>query len=100
MRFFIVSSHEERRICDDFEKKPQAVSRKTGSGSSNMAMTQNICEQTLLVKNQSKRFDWSAQRPDLNAIENLWDELKTKVHLATPPNLEEVERFTKEKWAR
>lgn len=38
------------------KKKPQAVSRKTGSGSSNMAMTQNICEQTLLVKNQSKRY--------------------------------------------
>lgn len=25
-------NHEERRICEEFERKPQAVSSKTGSG--------------------------------------------------------------------
>lgn len=32
-------------------------------------------------------------------IENLWTELKTKVHARGPSDLEELERFAKEEWA-
>lgn len=36
---------------------------------------------------------------DLKPIENLWVELKTKLHASRPSNLEELERFSKEEWA-
>lgn len=36
---------------------------------------------------------------DLKPIENLWVELKTKLHASRTSNLEELERFAKEEWA-
>ena len=55
--------------------------------------------QNTLQKTKVNVMDWAAQRPDLNPVENLWGELKTKVHVRRPSNLEELERFTKEEWA-
>ena len=42
----------------------------------------------------------AAQSPDLNPTENLWRQLKKKVHVRKPSNLHELERFAKEEWAR
>ena len=39
-----------------------------------------------------------SQSPDLNPIENLWNELKTAVHKWSPTNLNELEQFCKEEW--
>lgn len=47
----------------------------------------------LLVKNY-------LQKTKVNIIiENLWGELKIKVHARRPSNLEKLERFAKEEWA-
>uniref|UniRef100_A0A3P8NP95 NACHT domain-containing protein n=1 Tax=Astatotilapia calliptera TaxID=8154 RepID=A0A3P8NP95_ASTCA len=41
-----------------------------------------------------------SQSPDLNPIQNLWQDLKTAVHKRCPSNLTELELFCKEEWAR
>uniref|UniRef100_A0A669CQL7 Tc1-like transposase DDE domain-containing protein n=1 Tax=Oreochromis niloticus TaxID=8128 RepID=A0A669CQL7_ORENI len=45
-------------------------------------------------------LEWASQSPDLNPIENLWQDLKTAVHERCPSNLTEQELFCKEEWAR
>ena len=45
-------------------------------------------------------LEWPSQSPDLNPIQNLWQDLKTAVHKRCPSNLTELELFCKEEWAR
>ncbi|XP_041646324.1 serine/threonine-protein kinase BRSK2-like [Cheilinus undulatus] len=57
----------------------------------------------LLVKNYLQKtmvniINCPSQSSDLNPIENLWGELKTKVHARGLSNLEELESFAKEEW--
>ena len=58
-----------------------------------------------LVKNYPLKakiiaLDWPAQSPDLNPIENLWGELKSRVHARKPSNLQQLEQFVKKEWAK
>lgn len=45
-------------------------------------------------------LEWPSQSPDLNPIENLWQDLKRAVHARSPSNLTELEQFCREEWRK
>lgn len=47
-----------------------------------------------------KVLQWPSQSPDLNPIENFWKELKIKVHMRHPKNLDNLEEICMEEWAK
>jgi transposase len=44
-------------------------------------------------------IDWPAWSPDLNPIEELWNDLKRRVYGRHPKSMDELERFITEEWA-
>jgi len=38
--------------------------------------------------------------PDLNPIENIWDELKSAIRVNNPTNVQELEQIAKEEWEK
>lgn len=56
--------------------------------------------QAFMQRNKYNVLEWPSQSPDLNIIENLWDDLKRAVHARHPSNLTELEMFCKEEWSK
>lgn len=51
-----------------------------------------------LQKNKVTVLPWPSMSPDLNPIENLWQELKVRVNNRAPKNLQELKRVAVEEW--
>jgi len=53
------------------------------------------------VENDINSLPWPAQSPDLNPIENLWDELERRVqaHISLPKNRENLWEILQEEWS-
>jgi transposase len=53
------------------------------------------------VKHKVNSIPWPAQSPDLNPIENLWDELERQVraHTSLPKNREDLWEILQEEWS-
>jgi len=49
-------------------------------------------------KNHLRVLSWPAQSPDLNPIENLWSEIKRRIHNDKPTSLPSLERCIKRAW--
>lgn len=54
---------------------------------------------TLFKDNDVNDLEWSIPSPNLNPIENLWQELNIRVTGRKPTHLTQLEAFTKEEWA-
>src|SRR5271154_2007902 len=50
--------------------------------------------------NSLKTFEWPANSPDLNPIENIWSILKRNVSERTPTNLTELSQVASEEWQK
>ena len=52
------------------------------------------------MENEVNSIPWPAQSPDLNPIENLWDELERQVraHTPLPKNREDLWEILQEEW--
>ena len=74
-----------------------------GVGCSSKTTTLKHCSKStkaFMQRNKYNVLEWPSQSPDLNIIENLWDDLKRAVHARQPSNLTELEMFCKEEWSK
>ena len=56
--------------------------------------------QAFMQRNKYSVLEWLSQSPDLNIIENLWDDLKQAVHARQPSNLTEPKMFCMGVWSK
>ena len=47
-----------------------------------------------------RRLDWPSNAPDINLIENVWVVLKDRVATRNPKNLDQLEQYIRDEWAR
>jgi hypothetical protein len=50
--------------------------------------------------NKVKVLEWPLQSPDLNPIDNFWEELKKRVRARRPTNLTQLHQFCQEELAK
>ena len=53
-----------------------------------------------LKDNKVSVVEWPSQSPDLNPLNNLWEELRRCMLARQPPNLTELHQFCQEEWTK
>ena len=97
----IMKKEDYKKILDDNLKKD---ARKLGLGRRWLFQHDNDPKHKSklvtewLNKAKISVLEWPSQSPDLNPIENLWVELKRRVHSRHPKNIDELEQICKEEW--
>uniref|UniRef100_A0A3B4U8C2 Tc1-like transposase DDE domain-containing protein n=1 Tax=Seriola dumerili TaxID=41447 RepID=A0A3B4U8C2_SERDU len=98
--------HEKRKLCRHFEDNMQKSARSLSLGRRWVFQQDNDPKHTsklvqqFLKDTKIKVLEWPAQSPDLNPIEYLWKVLKVTVHARKPCNLDQLEQFAMEEWAK
>jgi transposase len=54
----------------------------------------------LLSNEVPELLDWPSNSPDVNPVENLWSIIKRRVEKRKPINLDELDKFLHEEWAK
>ena len=52
------------------------------------------------ANNGISTLNWPSHSPDLNPFENLWNNLKVKIHERNPQNIKQLEELCKEEWGK
>lgn len=97
----IMKSHDYINILDENLKtsaQSLGLGRRWVFQQDNDPKHKSKSSTTWLQKNKVAVLPWPSMSPDLNPIENLWQELKVKIRKRAPKNLQELTSVAREEW--